>query len=332
MSWLLENWFGSKESLEQVREDIHEHLHKESYLGVSGINNPEQSSNRVPTKDLFLTLHGAWESNLEEVELELLQYIHDELPSLVRDEVGIYPFFANTTADGYLVLSFIRNATERDVLINRLPLSLVTPEGKVVAKKTFDMIPFGAVADFSSRPCEFMFHWTDFLEMPEQDVPLHLIYEAPAKVSVTSAVEEKAADGLNGEETAKYSALVAGYPYILEGEVDLQVIDITAANEGGLKVVVLFRNGLDKNLEFTEVPIIIRNKKGEELGRIHYGLKNMKVEANSNKLWGFHVPASSLKVAEVDPTDCTVFIPVAKRSNSDSDQPIMDLGPKGIVQ
>lgn len=330
MSWLLENWFGSKESLEQVREDIHEHLHKESYLGVSGIDHPEQSSNRVPTKDMYLTLHGAWESNLQEVELELLQYIHDELPAVVRDEVGIFPFFANVSTEGYLVLSFIRNATARDVLINRLPLALVTDEGKVVARKTFDMISYGPIGDFCSRPSEFMFHWTDFLEMPEEEVPLHLIFEAPAKNSVTSAEEEKTADGLTSEETDKYSRLVVNYPAVLDGQVDLQVLDIIAPKEGGLKVIVLFRNGLDKNLEFTEVPMIIRSKKGEELGRIHYGLKNMKVDANSNKLWGFHVPASSLKVAEVDPADCTAFIPVARRA--DANEPMIDLTPKGMVQ
>jgi SLAP domain-containing protein len=328
MSWLLENWFGSKESLEQVREEIQENLHKESYLGVSGIDNPEQSSNRVAAKDLFLALHGPWGTNLDEMETELLQYIHDELPPVIRDEVGVIPFFTNPTQDGYLVLTFIRNATQRDVLINRLPLALVTPEGEVVARKTFELIPFGPIGDMCSRPCDFLFRWEEFLNIPEQEVPLTMIYEAPKQQSAVSE-EPQLTDGLNDEELAKYTRLVGEKAQVVQGEVDLNVVDIVDTEQGGLKVIVLFRNGLSKRLEFTEVPIFVRSKQGEEVARVQYGLKNMKVEAESSRLWGFYIPADSLKKPGIKAADCIAHIPEAKRENQPA--PI-SMESKGLIQ
>ncbi|MFY0543138.1 SLAP domain-containing protein [Brevibacillus sp. H7] len=328
MSWLLENWFGSKESLEQVREDIQEHLHKETYLGVSGIENPEQSSNRLEAKELFLTLHGPWGTNLDEMESELLQYVHDELPPVVRDEVGIIPFFANPTMQGYLVLAFIRNATNRSVLINRLPLALVTPEGEVVARKTFDLMTFGPIGDMASRPCDFLFRWEEFLQVPEQEVPLTLIYEAP-KQSPVIPEEYKQTDGLTADELAKYKQLVGENPEVVQGEVDLKVVDIVNAEHGGLKVVVLFRNGLSKRLEFTEVPIFVRTKQGEEVARVQYGLKNMKVEAESSRLWGFYIPADSLKKPGIEAAECIAHIPSAKREHK---QVPVSIETKGLIQ
>lgn len=330
MSWLLENWFGSKESLEQVREEIQEHLHKERYLGVSGIENPEQSSTRVASKELFLTLYGPWGNKLEDVEEELIQYIHDELPAVVRDEVGVMPFFTNPTAEGFLVLTFIRNATKRDVVIKKLPLALVTAEGEVVARKTFDLVNIGAIADMSSRPCEFLFRWDEFIKVPEQEIPLSIVIESSGKNKPVLPEAYKVSEGLTPDEISKYKDMIDDQLEVLPGKVDIQPLDIASAEEGGLKVVVLFRNGLDKNLQFTEVPIIIRDKNQEEVARIQYGLKNMNVGANSSKLWGFYVPASSLKKEKVNPAECTAFIPDPKPATAK--KPTIGNGPKGLVQ
>lgn len=311
MSWLLENWFGSKDDLEEVREEIHEHLQTETYIGVSGIDNPEQSANRVASKDLFLSLHGDWESRLQETEIELLQFIHDELPPIVRNEVGVVPFFTNVLNEGYLVLTFIRNATDRDISFNKLPLSLVDPEGNVVATKMFNLADFGGIGDLSSRPCDFLFRWEEFSHIPQEEVPLRLVYQ---KTDKSSKIKVNLQDGLTVEEKSRYEK-IAQEKETPQGEVEIRVLGVNSAEEGGLRVAVLFHNGLDKSLEFTEVPIILLNPQGQEVTRMHYGLKNLKVAANSSRLWGFHVPADALKRPVANPEECKVVIPKAKPEN-----------------
>ncbi|GEB31371.1 MULTISPECIES: SLAP domain-containing protein [Brevibacillus] len=311
MSWLLENWFGSKESLEQVREDIHEYLHNEFYLGVSGIENPQQSANRVESKELFLSMNGPWDAQLDEAEQELLQYVHDELPPVVRDEVGVIPFFTQATVEGYLVLAYIRNATDRNVLLQKLPLSLVTAEGEEVAKKTFDLMTSGPVDSMSSRPAEFMFRWEEFDRIPEQEVPLTIVYKKPQKQRLEGSHELNM--GLSASEQEQYLQKAAAEAPVEAGQVDLQVLAIKPNEDNGLKVVVVFRNGLEKRLEFTEVPILVHDKDGEAVARVNYTLQNMKVEANSQRVWAFDIPSSSIKKAGVDVTELTAFIPQARQ-------------------
>lgn len=315
MSWLLENWFGSKESLEQVREDIHEHLHKEFYLGVSGIDNPQQSANRIEAKELFLTMNGPWDDQLDEAEQELLQYIHDELPPVVRDEVGIIPFYTQVTAEGYLVLTYIRNATNRNVLLQKLPLTLVTADGEEVARKTFDLMEKGPVGHMASRPMEFMFRWEEFDRIPDKEVPLTLIFKKPEKRRVEES--EDLNIGLSADEQAHYVQKAKEKAPVEQGQVDLQVLDIKPGKDKGLKVVVVFRNGLEKRLEFTEVPIIVHDKAGDAVARVNYTLENMKVEANSQRIWAFDIPATSIKKSEVNVEELTAFIPKARQRKND---------------
>lgn len=330
MSWLLENWFGSKESLEQVREDIHEHLHKELYLGVSGIENPEQSSTRIPSNELDLVLNGPWDNKLDETESELLQYIHDELPPVVRDEVGILPFFTQVTSEGYLVLAYIRNATDRNVLLQRLPLSLVTPEGEEVAHKTFDLMAHGPIGDLCSRPVEFLFPWNEFSRLPEEEVPLTLAYKkAKSKKRTISDTPDL---GLTAEVLERYQKQVADLAPVEEGHVDLQVLDMMKGDEDGIKVVVAFRNGLAKRLEFTEVPIMIHDKSGDSVARVHFSLENMKVDANSSRIWVFEIPASSINKPDVDVAELKAFIPQAKQQKKKASSFTQNVENKGLLQ
>ncbi|MEJ8544122.1 SLAP domain-containing protein [Brevibacillus borstelensis] len=326
MSWLLENWFGSKESLEAVREEIQESLHKEIYLGVSGLDDPEQSSNRVPSKELFLSLNGPWDT-LDEEEAELLRFVHDELPPIIRNEVGIFPFYTQVTRDGYLVLTYIRNATEQSILLDRLRLDLKTPEGKVVASKSFDMMTFGPIGDESSRPCEFLFRWDEFTDLPEEEIPLALGYQKPEKQSGESVV---AGGELEMDEMEYYRQQLAANP-VEEGKVDLKALGLKKGENGSLKVVVLFRNGLDKRLDFSEVPIVVHDANGEDIARVSYTLENMKVDPKAFRVIAFQIPASSIKKQDFSVEECTVFIPKAYEKQKES-QVYDATKPKGFLQ
>lgn len=327
MSWLLENWFGSRESLEVVKEEIQENLHRETYLGISGIDNPKQSATRVEPKELNLALLGPWGQNLEDAEADLLQLVHDELPLVVRDELGIIPFYVNVLKEGYLVLTFIRNASNREVLLNKLPLSLVAPDGTVVASKTFDMLQFGPIGEMSSRPSAFLFRWSEFTDIPDEEVPLSLAYFPMTKKGRLSEEQLQQASSLSPDERQKYESLAMAEHPVTTGKVNLRVLEIMPGDAGGLKVIVLFSNGLDKRLEFTEVPIQIRDKEGKEVASMHYGMKNLRVDARSSRIWAFFVPFDSLKKPVMDPSDLNALIPEAKPEDGQSDDE-----PSGLIQ
>lgn len=315
MSWLLENWFGSKQGLEDVREDVQRFLQRESYFGVSGIEQPEQSQNRIPSNELVLSLNAPWHENLEEFETELLQFIHDEMPSVVRDELGVIPFFTNVLEDGYLVLAFVRNATLRTARIPEIPMVLTTEDGEVVARKSFDLLPLGAITPHSSTLVPFVFRWEEFGNLPPEEVPLFLALDLEKYEQAKMSDElVKQNNGLTEEEEAKYRSAVEKFGPAIEDDVDIHVLGIEQVNEGGMKVIVLFRNGLGKGLEFTEVPIYVQDHAGREVAHINYGMKNLRLAAQECKLWGFYIPVDSMK-REISASECIAYVPQAQQGN-----------------
>ncbi|WP_139491143.1 SLAP domain-containing protein [Brevibacillus dissolubilis] len=327
MSWLLENWFGNKESLEKVREDVQDYLQTESYVGISGLEKPEESSNRIPSNELEMSLFGPWAGRLDEMDMDLLQFIHDQLPPVVRDEIGVIPFFNNVTEEGYLVLAFLRNATNRDIFMEKLPLVLTTVDGEVVARKTFDMIRFGGLADMSSRPYDFFFRWDEFTKVPEQEVLLLLSIDRE-KHQQSKRAEEllEIKNGLTEEEESLFKAEAAKAP--TQGRVDLQVVGLTNVEEGGIKVIVSLGNGLGSRVEITEVPIIVQDQAGNLVARVNYGLKNLWVEAGQTRLYGFYIPEDSIQRENVDAHQCSAHIPDASEDSFIPQQP----APKGLIQ
>lgn len=334
MSWQLVNWFGSKQGLEQAREDIHEFLQKEFYLGVSGIEQPEQSSNRIPSKELFLNLNSLASKSLEEMDIELLQFIHDELPPVVRDEVGIFPFFTNVLNTGFLVMTFVRNATHQDIMLNKLPLALVTSDGKVVARKSFEMLTMGGLQDMSASPCEFLFTWEDFLFMPEDDTQLFMVYDKERLDQYK--MEEKLVEkhnGLTDEEEESYIQKVKDLFPIRDGQVELTAIDLVQVPDGGLKVIVAFMNGLDKRVEFTEVPVYIRDEIGRDVARMHFGLHSLYIKPKTQRVWGFYIPASSLEGKDLDLSTCKAYVPDARQDKDVKAQKLeLHENNKGFIQ
>jgi SLAP domain-containing protein len=93
-------------------------------------------------------------------------------------------------------------------------------------------------------------------------------------------------------------------------------------------VIVLFRNGLEKRLEFTEVPILIQDQQGREVARVHYELQNLQVDAQSSRMWTFYVPRDSLKNQNVNPAECTAYIPQPRQRHDQANHQ----GTRGLVQ
>ncbi|WP_232697856.1 SLAP domain-containing protein [Brevibacillus daliensis] len=333
MSYKLANLFGSTEGLDQARKDIHDHLQKEVYLGVSGLEQPELSSNRLSSKELEIYENSFWAKELDDVELEFLQMIHDELPSVVRDEIGVFPFFTNVLNDGFLVITFLRNATEKDIILNKLPLALVDAKGNVYARKTFELLAVGPVPKLSSRPLEFKFDWENFIEMPDEDTQLTMVYDNDT-VKQFKRDEElvEKHNGLTDEEEETYTQKVEELFPIKKGQVELQAIDLVQVKDGGLKVIVAFMNGLEKRVEFTEVPVIICDEKGRQIANMHFGMQSLQVQPNNRRLWGFYIPVSSIEAKDMDVSKCKAYVPEARQDKDVKRQQERMNDQNGLIQ
>jgi accessory Sec system S-layer assembly protein len=104
-----------------------------------------------------LDLAPAWEENMPEEEKEKLKAYVENMETLQPGEVKLSGLQAELSPEGDLhVTMLIRNGTDQNLKIEKLPLQIMDASGEIIAKGGFSLVDFGVKAH-SSKPWTFIF-------------------------------------------------------------------------------------------------------------------------------------------------------------------------------
>jgi accessory Sec system S-layer assembly protein len=104
-----------------------------------------------------LDLAPAWEENMPEEEKEKLKAYVENMETLQPGEVKLSGLQAVLSPEGDLhVTMLIRNGTDQNLKIEKLPLQIMDASGEIIAKGGFSLVDFGVKAH-SSKPWTFIF-------------------------------------------------------------------------------------------------------------------------------------------------------------------------------
>lgn len=122
--------------------------------------------------DVITTVRPIYESLPEEIEVEdklVFDKFLDELPELKEGEFSISTFSIGIQKDGnILVTSVMRNATNQPIAIDKVPMTVIDADGRVVKSNLFKLDNF-IVNPERARICNFAFPTN---VRPEEDVAL----------------------------------------------------------------------------------------------------------------------------------------------------------------
>mgnify|MGYP001343181253 CR=1 FL=1 len=121
-----------------------------------------------------LEIDPSWKERLNEDQINQLNEIVSKLPALGKNEFNLTGLELKKLDDGRLVTTILlRNGNSQDITVSKLPLQVVSSDGKVVAKGQFEL-PDMAIKANTSKPWSFIF-------------PQELVFEdeIPARWSVS---------------------------------------------------------------------------------------------------------------------------------------------------
>jgi len=108
-------------------------------------------------ESLPLDLAESWKESLNEEQLQHLENIVKNLPPLREDEVNFMGLEAKIVEEkGLAATLLIRNASERSIFIDSLPLEFADASGEVIASATFELNQF-EVKGQTCKPWTFVF-------------------------------------------------------------------------------------------------------------------------------------------------------------------------------
>lgn len=210
---------------------------------------------------LFLTeeLKADTSSFRRELMEEELKTINEKYP-LEENSINIQLTYANETDDGLEVGFYIRSTMKNDINFEIIPLELIK-DGQVVGAQTFNLSALGNVPSYCGVP-----YSVEFLKenLKTEDF-------SEVKIMFGQTKELKALNTLNldisnipKELDYKYKKQVEEYAKALarirKDSIDLHVYSVSFDEEKNLDVIMLIRNGYDKEVNIQKFPITISDK------------------------------------------------------------------------
>jgi len=236
------------------------------------------------------------------------QFLLNELPALKRNQVSISPIELKIENDVLHAQVFFRHSLEKAIRLEETDLLILDSNGEVIAQKTFDLNELGELPSESARP------WILDFEQSSLRIPIDRIstsdWQVAFKLKKPHALElsKEWEVSLADEEKAKLKALVDGLTPPKINEVNLMGLQAQVNDSGSLVVSLLIRNGQEKNIDISQLPLKVSDASGEEIARGSFTLE-LQVKANTSKPWTFIFPPEMVSKASPDLSAWRVEIP-----------------------
>jgi SLAP domain-containing protein len=101
--------------------------------------------------------------DISKQEEYVYKFHHQRLPALKPNQISISGIKLTRVEDDVIIVAFLRNSIDKAVRFDIVDLLLVDGDGKLLAKKTFDLTELGEIPALSSMPWRFLFEEGDIL-------------------------------------------------------------------------------------------------------------------------------------------------------------------------
>lgn len=317
-SWLKKDPVQSGQTEEQLVEDIRE----ESVLTVADEEEkpvqPEQSKQEVQTQrdpglhDTLLSLHPSWEKDMDAGQKYALSFMLSELPPIAAGNVSLAGIKIFPHEDGVEVTAFVRNGLARPIRLQSMPLVMLIHGDQLFARQTFDLSELEEIPAYHARPWSFVFKRENFLQKDAMLANWKLAFEMAQKKLVLPQqleLEESWIKALSDEQKNSLINLARNLPPLQPGEVNIQSVQISRAEDQSLRAMLLIRNGSEQSLSFEKLPLVLIDAQNEKVAEGVFELGGLTVNQGTSKPWLFIFPESSIVKENPDLSRWRVAVP-----------------------
>jgi accessory Sec system S-layer assembly protein len=307
----LKNWInkerGETRSIDELKLDIQE----ESIVEAAKLSSSEAEvaaeTTAEKTKSLEkirteLSLHPAWEQQLDAEKKYTLRFLQAELPEMIKGTVGVTGFSLMPQESGVMVALFFRNGTDQPARFKNIGLSIYLDD-KPFARHRFDLSEVGAIPPRSSRPWEVFFPADSFLHDNFTFTRWKVVmnfgkrqYVWPNHLDLDPEMEAR----MTERQKDRLEAIVQSLPPIKTNSVEITGFDIGKTQDGRLVAGLLFRNGLAADYQPQKLKINITDMAGDVVASGTVDTGKVRVRPGTSRPWLIVFPASAVKKPDAD--------------------------------
>ncbi len=310
----LKNWLKKDSSTTDTVEEVKE----ESVLpaaAMAGDAKPEDGKKQAGKDDFHatpLSLHESWEARLDSNQKYALSFLLSDLPPIATGNVSLAGIRIFPHEEGVEVTAFIRNGLPRPIRFETMNLLILIKDNELFTRQSFDLSEVGEIPAFHARPWSFVFKRENFLQKDVLLTNWKLAFELAQKKLVLPhqlELEESWIKALSDEQKNSLIQLARQLPPLQQGEVNVQSVQISRAEDQSLRVLLLIRNGSEQTLSFEKLPLVLFDANNEKVAEGLFELGGLTVTKGTSKPWLFIFPPESIVKDAPDLSRWKVTVP-----------------------
>jgi len=258
-----------------------------------------------------LMFHEEWQPSTQ--EKYVLQFHHQQLPSLKPNQISISGIRLMRFEEDVLVEAFIRNTLSKSVRFDMVDLVLLDEAGQPIAKGSFDLSEMGEIPALTCIPWRFFFDEGELLTdtIPEQGWKIAFELKSQAKVHRLDLAPNWKQQ-LSQPQIEHLEKIVAGLPKLKKDEVNFMGLEAVLKEDASLAVTVLIRNGSEKKVNIGQLPLIVEDADGDQVCQGGFTLNDFEVQPNTTKPWTFIFPEALVQKKSPNLSSWKVYPPNAQ--------------------
>lgn len=275
----------------------------------------EAQINEDGTVNTSLYFHPEWELTI--AEKYIYQFRHQQLAPLLPDQLSIVGINLIVEDDDIIIETFLRNTLSKTVRFEEVDLLLLDEKDRVLAKKRFELDEVSEIPGLSGMPWRFLFSKEDRVSAEIPAEGWKIAFELKNKIEKQEHkldLDETWEKELSSHQKESLTNLVSSLPKLTLGEINLMGIEAKFNEESALSVVILVRNGNEKNIKLETIPLVVEDALGDIVCEGGFKLSNFEVKANTSKPWTFIFPASLIKKRNPDLSRWKAYAPASTRT------------------
>lgn len=230
-----------------------------------------------------------------EIMSEEVEQINKEFP-LSNNNFDFKINYIVENEDDYEVEFYFRNNMKVDLTFGNVPLHFVYDDAVIAITVVDFKKEFGDIKSKSIKVCRFN------IEKSKVYYPEHL-YNSELKLGVNveykveETIEEEIVNmpkDLPYDQKNYFESKIKSLPNLIKNTYDIRTLAISGDKDGNVDIVLLIRNGYNKEILIKEMPMALLNK--EEIP-IYFGTfksDNISVQGEKSRIFLYKIPKAAL--------------------------------------
>ncbi|MEG2353432.1 MAG: SLAP domain-containing protein [Clostridium sp.] len=232
----------------------------------------------------------------------------EALKPLTHGEMSLNGVYIFEEEERYELNVFIRNAFERSIIIQTVPLRILDHNNNVLAQQFVDLTEAGEILSHKAKPFKIYLEKESILDKNICDKDWRIVVTKDIEIIETSQVKEfedfpEEADLRIREDLKVY---LNALPFVKYGDVNVNVFRLSQLSLNDIFVLLVIRNGSGMDVTLGKLPLSIIDENNEVVASGIFDLSHIRISKDKAKVCKFDLENEFILKRDMNIKKCSV--------------------------